>query len=248
MAERVLAHFEASAIESGPGITWRNEPQFLPASERVLFPDGMIDLGVLHGVPGVIAMLAQFVEADIEVQRSRCLLERAVDWLVHAAPEGCPRFGTSWPTDHWARRIGWCYGDTGVAGTLLLASRALRSVELSDHALDLLRQVIPALDDGSAPDACFCHGAAGFAHIYNVAFQQSGDVEMRNQASRWLREVIRMRSPGSGIAGYASHAIDGPAPRRQDDPTLLSGVAGTALVLLAAMSDREPAWQRIVAM
>src|SRR5690606_38816533 len=37
MADRVLAHFEACAIESGPGITWRNDPQFLPESERVLF-------------------------------------------------------------------------------------------------------------------------------------------------------------------------------------------------------------------
>lgn len=247
MAERVLAHFEASAIESGPGITWRNEPRFLPESERALFPDGMVDLGVLHGVPGVIGMLAQFVEADIEVERSRSLLERAIAWLLRAVPSGCPRFGTSWPIDHWAKRIGWCYGDTGVASALLLASRALHSVELAGQALDLLRQVIPVLEECGAPDACFCHGAAGFAHVYNVAFQRSGDLEMRDQAVRWVREVIGMRSPGTGIAGYASLAIDGPAPRWEEDPTLLSGVVGTALVLLAAIEDREPAWQRLFA-
>lgn len=71
---------------------------------------------------------------------------------------------------------------------------------------------------------------------------------MREQALRWLREVIRMRSRGSGIAGYASLAIDGPAPRWEADPTLLSGVVGTALVLLAATEDREPGWQRLFTM
>jgi hypothetical protein len=86
------------------------------------------------------------------------------------------------------------------------------------------------------------------AHIYNLAFQRTGDGVMREQALRWLHEVIGVRSPGTGIAGYASLDVSGPAPRREDDVTLLSGVVGTALVLLAAIEDRDPAWQQLFVM
>jgi lantibiotic biosynthesis protein len=247
LAVHVLEHFERTATVAGRGITWRNEPRFLPESIRDEYPDGMIDLGVAHGAPGVIGMLAQFIEADIEVSRSRALLERALAWYLDTAPKGCPRFGTSWPTNDGRMRIGWCYGDTGVAGVLLLVSRALRSDELAAEALELLRDAIPALEQRGAPDASFCHGAAGFAHIYNVAFQRTKDHAMHAAAKMWLERLIRMRSPGRWIAGYASLAISGPEPRWQEDATLLSGVVGIALVLLAAVSDHEPEWQRLFA-
>ncbi|HEU4610976.1 MAG TPA: lanthionine synthetase C family protein [Kofleriaceae bacterium] len=248
IAERVLSHFEATAIASTSGVTWRTEPRFLPEAQRAVFPDGMIDLGVAHGVPGVIGMLVQFVEAAIEPERSRALLELAIAWLLDAVPDGRPRFGTSWPVDYKTRRIGWCYGDTGVAAVLLRASQVIGSAQLANTALELLRQAIPILDARGAPDASLCHGAAGLAHAYNLAFQHTHDDEMREQALKWLHEVLRMRAPGRGIAGYQSIKVDGPGRRLEDDVTLLTGVVGTALVLLAATSEHEPAWQRLFVM
>jgi hypothetical protein len=247
LAERVLFHLERSAVVTGAGATWRTPPRFLPEARRARFPLGMIDLGVAHGTPGVIGMLARFVEAGVEVGRSRRLLEAAVAWLLEAVPTGRPRFGASWPGDdrEGPKRIGWCYGDAGVAGVLLRAGRALGSAEVEATALGMLRALAAPLARRGAPDASFCHGAAGLAHIYNVAFQRSGDAELRRQAVRWLRQILRTRSPDAGIVGYRSLKIDGGAPRWEEDPTLLSGAAGIALVLLAAIEEREPAWQRL---
>jgi hypothetical protein len=109
----------------------------------------------------------------------------------------------------------------------------------------MLRDLAAPLAARGAPDASFCHGAAGLAHVYNVAFQRTGDGALRRHAERWLGEVLRMRRPGAGIAGYRSLGWGGGAPRWDDDATLLSGAVGTALVLLAAIEDREPAWQRL---
>ncbi|HEX5062368.1 MAG TPA: lanthionine synthetase C family protein, partial [Kofleriaceae bacterium] len=248
IAERVLAHFESTAIESTAGVTWRTDPQFLPDQHRAVFPDGMIDLGVAHGVPGIVGMLAQFVETGIEPERSRALLERGIAWLLGAVPNGCPRFGTSWPIDDGAKRIGWCHGDTGVATVLMHAGRVLGSEQLVTQGLELLRQVIPFLDERGAPDACLCHGAAGLAHAYNLAFQRTGDNEMREQARKWLQHTMRLRSSGHGIAGYQSFKVDPPGRRWEDDATLLTGVVGTALVLLAATNEHEPVWQRLFVM
>lgn len=246
IAERVLFHLERAAVVTEVGAMWRTPPRFLPEARRSRFPLGMTDLGVAHGTPGVAGMLARFVEAGVEVDRSRRLLEAAVAWLLDAVPMGRPRYGTSWPIDYEAiKRIGWCYGDAGVAGVLLRAARALGRPDVEAAALDMLRDLAAPLARRGVPDASFCHGAAGLAHIYNVAFQLTGDPELRRHAVRWLHEILRLRSPDGGIAGYRSQKVDRGATRREDDPTLLSGVVGTALVLLAAIEDREPAWQRL---
>jgi hypothetical protein len=246
IAHRVLSHLEAMAIAGEAGTTWRTAPQWLAPARRARWPAGVVDLGVAHGVPGVIGMLAQLVDAGVEPERSRPLLQSAVAWLLNAVPDGLPRFATNWPADpDEFKRIGWCYGDPGVAGVLLVASRALASPELERTALALLEQIAAPLATRGVPDACFCHGAAGLAHIYNVAFQRTGSVEMRAHAKHWLAEVLRIRQPGTGIAGYRFLTVDQEATRWGADLTLLSGAAGTALVLLAAIEDQEPAWQAL---
>ena len=246
ITDLVLSHLEASAIESDAGTTWRTLPEYLAPPRRERFPTGVVDLGVAHGVPGIIGMLAQFVDAGVQPDRSRRLLRAAVAWLMNAVPDRLPRFGTNWPADpDEAARMGWCYGDPGVAGVLLRASRALRSPELEREAVALLAQIAAPLATRGVADACFCHGAAGLAHIYNAAFQRTGSVQMRDQAMRWLTEVLRIRTPGTGIAGYQFLKVDGESSRCVPDATLLSGVAGIALVLLAAVEDREPEWQAL---
>jgi hypothetical protein len=141
--------------------------------------------------------------------------------------------------------MGWCYGDPGVAGVLLGASRALSSPELEQAALALLAQITAPLVTRGVPDACFCHGAAGLAHIYNVAFQRTGSLPMREQAEHWLAEILRLRQPGTGIAGYRFLQAHEDSTRWAADLTLLSGAAGVALVLLAAIEDRAPGWQAL---
>ncbi|HEX7837958.1 MAG TPA: lanthionine synthetase C family protein [Kofleriaceae bacterium] len=243
IADHVLSHLEATAIADGAGTTWRIPPHCLPPPRRARFPDGAIDLGVSHGVPGIIGMLAQFVNAGVQQHRSRRLLRSAVAWLMNTVPNDRPRFGTDWPADpDEVKRMGWCYGDPGVAGALLGASRALRSPELEQEALALLTRIATPLATRGAPDACFCHGAAGLAHIYNVAFQRTGSVQMRDHAKRWLAELLRLRTPGTGIAGYQFLKADEDATHWAPDATLLSGATGVALVLLAAVEDEEPEW------
>jgi lantibiotic modifying enzyme len=244
LAEHVIHHLETSATMAGAGTAWRTPPAFLPEPRRARFPDGTIDLGVAHGVPGIIGMLARFIEVDLEAARSRRLLDAAVTWLLEAAPPGAPRFGSSWPVDlDEPKRIGWCYGDVGVAGVLLKCSRVLGSPRLQAEALELLTQSSAALDHQGVPDAAFCHGAASIAHVYNIAFQQTGSLAMRGEAIRWIDKVLALQASLIGIAGYVSFK---PSRQRWEaDPTLLSGVTGIGLVLLAAIEDREPAWQRL---
>jgi lantibiotic biosynthesis protein len=246
IAERVLSHLEATAMVDCSGSTWRTPPQFLHASRRARFPDGVVDLGVAHGQPGIVGMLAQFVDADIAPERSRGLLQEATAWLIALLPRMVPRFASSWPVSRSEfKRIGWCYGDAGVAGVLLHASHSLQSTALEDEALLLLRRVAALLAQPHRRDASFCHGMAGLAHIYNVAFQRTGDPQMRIEAERWIREILHSRRPGTGIAGYSFLTPDGDTIAWRSNVTLLGGVVGVALVLLAAIESRVPEWQAL---
>ena len=57
--EQVVDRLDELAERTPDGITWFTRPQLLPDWQRELCPNGYYNLGVAHGVPGVIAFLAQ---------------------------------------------------------------------------------------------------------------------------------------------------------------------------------------------
>src|SRR5262249_28520479 len=70
IADRVMSLLEALAIFEERGATWRTSPENLVTERRNQFPSGLIDIGVAHGVPGVIGLLAMFADADLQRARS----------------------------------------------------------------------------------------------------------------------------------------------------------------------------------
>jgi lantibiotic biosynthesis protein len=249
IADLVLAQLETTLTVHDSGTTWYTSPRFLSDPWRRLFPHGLVDLGVAHGVPGIIGMLARFVELDFETKRSRSLLESTISWLLESVPLAVPRFGSHWPgKPDEPKRIGWCRGDAGVAGVLLYAAQVLVSPELQSEALRLLSAISSLLRD-ELRDTGFCHGLAGLAHIYSAAFRRSGDPVMLREAKRWLTRLLHFRAPEpNGFAGYAAVRFDGGVPRWVADTSLLTGVVGIALVLLAATETQDPSWQRLFLM
>jgi hypothetical protein len=57
-----------------------------------------------------------------------------------------------------------------------------------------------------------------------------------------------MRKPGEGCGGYLVWTSDGQpnTSKWTGDPGFLVGSAGIGLALLAAVSDVEPAWDRVL--
>ena len=145
-------------------------------------------------------------------------------------------------------RTAWCYGDLGVAAALLVAARAVGEASWEREAMEMARDAARrAPDETGARDASLCHGTSGLGHLFNRMYQATGDEELRDAARSWISRTLALRREGEGVAGFLSLKPDGTGGERwENDPSFLTGAAGIALVLLAAISDVEPAWDRLL--
>jgi hypothetical protein len=228
LLEVIVDRLSERAQPAEPGVAWWTQPQFLGPEVHRDYPDGWCNLGLAHGRPGVIALLG--AAARVGVARARPLLDRAVAFLLsrQLPAGGLGRFGAT-RDDREVTRAAWCYGDPGVAIALFGAGRDAREPEWERHALDLARLAArrPA-DRCGVVDACLCHGAAGLAHIFHRFYRATGEPEFRAAATDWFERTLAMRRDWA------------------DNTTLLAGSAGIGLALLAASTDVEPAWDRLL--
>ena len=249
LAMRVLEHLERMATSDGDAIAWHTAPELLPLAHLDRAPDGYWNLGLAHGVPGVIAMLSRFIAAGIEVPRSRALLDGAVRYLLAVPDPVGPHVGRypPWEPNHKpvSTRLAWCYGDLGVAAALLgAASRA--KVPAWHEGLALARACAArTLSQAHIHDASICHGAAGIAHLFHRMARATGDEQLYLAARAWIVETLRMRT-NVGIGGYPRVYEAGGELALDDDGSLLTGAVGVALVLHAAISEVEPRWDRLL--
>ncbi|MEU5425388.1 lanthionine synthetase C family protein [Streptomyces olivoreticuli] len=203
---------------------------------RALFPGGVLNFGMAHGISGPLALLSSAVSADVTVPGQREAVERLAARLASG------RTDDEWGP-HWPGRVGpdghpaaegrapatWCYGGPGIARALWLAGTALQDARLCDLAVRALRAVHRRL--AARPDAegavGLCHGTAGLLQVTVRFVQDTGDAELRRAA-----------------AGPAGRLLGCRAALPAAGPGFLDGAAGVVLALLAAATDVEPVWDR----
>lgn len=248
---KVLAHLYALEVPRDGGGTWYTAPHLLPPWQRELHPEGYYNLGLAHGVPAVLVLLARALRAGHGPAREP--LERGVAWLL--AQRLPAEAGGCFPTavSHGAQgpepgpsRVAWCYGDLGLGTALLAAARAAGRPDWEIHALDILRAAarLPR-ERAGVRDGGLCHGAAGNAHLFNRLHQATGEPLFREAALAYFDLLFELRKEGRGIGGFEAWM---PMTHTPDEdpwkpvPGFLEGGIGIALALVAALHAQEPAW------
>jgi lantibiotic modifying enzyme len=249
--EHVIDHLAEMAERRPEGLAWESCSEWLPPDVQKDRPTRYHDLGLAHGIPGVLALLGRACAAGVAAGKARLLLAGAARWLmVRRAMVGTDGFAYIVELAHRAvpPRLAWCYGDPGVAAALLLAARCVGEPCWERAALAVARRAAERPpDEAEVVDAGLCHGAAGLGHLFNRLFQATGEPRLREAAQFWFQRTLQMRHPKRGIAGFAAWRggrKDG--PEWTDDPGFLTGAAGIALALLAAVTPIEPAWDRVL--
>lgn len=246
----VVERLEASAQQDKDGIYWWTPPSELDPEDQEEFPSGVADLGVAHGVPGAIALLGAICGAGVERARARGLLEGAVSWLLAQAVE--TETGATFP--YWVApgfepepaRCAWCYGDPGVAATLLVAARGASEPKWEREAVALACRAAERPDaETGIDDAGFCHGTAGLAHIFNRIYQATGEPKLGRAARHWLERTLEFCRSAQGNGGLWVKGTEDPRDGGWSGIDLMTGATGIALVLLAAATPIQPIWDRM---
>lgn len=243
----VLDKLAELAVADGNGVRWRTEPRHRPLARRDSLPEKYCDLGVAHGLAGVIGVLSQLGSIVAENRSSRELLGAAVAFLLRQkrarADLSCmPAFV---PDEGEDCRAAWCYGDVGIGLVLIGAGQAHeRPAWVVEGEGMLLRDARRSVKERRVGDCSLCHGSAGIAHLYARAYRGTGRPALREEAMRWYEWTLRERREGHGFGGYLGWVSE--KQRYEPAPGLLVGSAGIGLVLSSALDDSEPWWDRLL--
>jgi hypothetical protein len=250
---RVVASLEAHAEISSDEATWFTPATMLPPWQRTQAPDGYYNLGIAHGVPGVLAFLCEVRQHDIASAATlRALISMAFRWIRRRRLEtgGFSTWvGANMPSVR--ARLSWCYGELGLSLPLLMAARAMGDAEAEEFALRVAIDAAARRDTTSIYDAGLCHGAAGNGHLFNRLFQATGLEEFRVAARFWFGVALGMRVEGTAAGGFRAwrpqiSAGGQVSPCWEESHAFLDGSSGIALAFLSAVAPIEPAWDRVL--
>jgi hypothetical protein len=252
LLDAVTRDLSAQVVQETEGTTWRRRHEWLAAEQRAVCPHGCFDLGIAHGVPGILLLLAAMRARGIQDPLIDEMLDSGTRWLI--AQRLPPGKRSAFPSITGGEgkpepsRLAWCYGDLGISFALLRAAHSLGRPEWREAATELARAAAERpFKSSSVLDTGLCHGAAGVAHLFNRLYQETGNTLLKDAAERWFEQLLDMRQPGRGVAGFSAWlmGVDG-TTEYFADPGFLMGAAGVALALTAATSSVQPRWDRVL--
>ncbi len=228
------------AVVSGNEIRWHSLIQNGEPGKITEF-----NLGLSHGIPGIICFLSKCYTKQIQAERCLFLINGAVSWILkQKLPAGSvSKFPSSMDgSGHFRHsRLGWCYGDLGIAACIWQAAKALNNESWKMEAVEIMLHASrrKELLENGIRDAGICHGTAGIAHLFNRFYLETGMSIFKETSNHWIRESLKMPLHDGGLAGYQSfYAESGWV----NEYGLLNGVAGIGLVLLSQITEKAPSW------
>jgi lantibiotic biosynthesis protein len=243
----VVERLASRAQRDARGAYWWSQPAWIPASIRGERQRPYVDLGLSHGIAGVVALLGRVAAAGHGTQASNELLAETASWLL--AQELAPNRYNAFPawiiegTAPSPTRTAWCYGDPGIASALWHAGKGLGDASLCDHAVRIATGAANrAIEDSRVDDPTLCHGSTGLAHIFAAFYRVTGEPAFRASAEKWFVHAFASRKRGRGAAGFASGNAAAPS---KTDTSLLTGTAGIGLAIASALHEEVPAWDEI---
>lgn len=251
LAGATLDHLERLARTSEAGTTWFTEPQLLPEHQRVLYPEGYHNLGLAHGVPGVVGFLARCVESNCHAERAAPLLVGTMQWLIAQSLHRPGRERSTEEKGYYASfaesdrptRLAWCYGDLGVCAAILRAADAMRRDDWRAFALEIARDCAQrSADECFVNDMGICHGSVGAALVFLRLWQQLGDESLAQATRFWAQRTLDMRLAQFPHTGgvFRAEWEDGEYSSVAC-ASWITGAAGVGLALLSCITgDRDP--------
>jgi len=202
-----------------------------------------------HGMSSIVAFLVRLYQLNFEIERVDRLLNQTIIYVLDQITytDGnlsyFPSTSKESSEGNNYSRLGWCYGDLGIAHILWQASLALKNEEWENASIRILnhtsnRRNFPI---NGIRDAGLCHGSAGVAHIFRNLYLHTGLKVFQEAADYWYQATMQMAKYEDGIVGFkAWRKEEYGGPEKSD--TLLEGIAGIGIAMLSNLNSNELAW------
>lgn len=264
-ALQALVEAFVSMLEEENGIPkWHTPPAFLWDDElRKAYPYGNLNCGLAHGIPGPLAVLSLALRAGLSTSGLPHAIIRIADWLCeHRCDDS---WGVNWPgmvaiaktegsqgaamqagsaqaLADGPSRAAWCYGSSGIARALWLAGEALDRTDYRELAVSAMEAIFRRpVAERRIDSPTFCHGVAGLLAIAQRFANDTGASVFIDESRILVQQLLDRYQPKS-LLGFRNLEVE---DHEVDQPGLLDGSPGIALVLLAAATSVEPTWDRL---
>lgn len=222
------------------GITWKD----FDTDDEGEIIDYSFNLGIPHGIPGIILFLTEVYEKNILKSSVESLLRESCAWVLDTKVENSTsQFPPALDDKHEpiepGSRLAWCYGDIGISLALLKSAITLKDPLLKKKAIDIalhstnrkLGDSDVFLKDDRYPDCGFCHGLCGIALLYNSMYYITRMREFEQAQNYWLNLLYESIDHNELIFhDYNATTKKVTWPHNKHD--LLEGMSGVGLTLL----------------
>lgn len=213
------------------------------------------DLGICHGNAGILSFLLKAYQKGIETEYCKKLIDGSVDFFMSVQQTPKKDADTYWAsivTDSCTEgnsRLSWCYGDLGIATTLLEVGSVFGNQDLIDNMIKVLLHSTKKRNpmDNNIKDACICHGTIGLMLLYSKAYRFSGVSKLEDTALYWLQETRKLDVPYEGeFKLWFNYVEENGKGEYRFTPGLLEGMAGIGLGMLTQLKDDLEDWESIL--
>ncbi|MFN5073017.1 MAG: lanthionine synthetase LanC family protein [Cyclobacteriaceae bacterium] len=211
-----------------------------------------IDLGMPHGLSGVIIILTKLLKFgfDEKLLLKNLSLCSGVILNSRLVSDELSLFPTE-TTSTKPSRLAWCYGDLSILFALARANVHLRS-ETLNYQIHLLHQTcqLRKLDKSGVftsnenIDTGLCHGSLGIAYVLNKISQATND-STDGQILYWIEQSFYKMDITKKFLNFKTAYPEEGGIEWGYDGGLVDGLAGIGLMLIGLSSTKCTAWDSL---
>ncbi|MFK7048524.1 Lanthionine synthetase C-like protein [Flavobacterium columnare] len=200
--EEIVNLIEQTKFEDTYGIYW----QFKLRNAK----SPKVELGLGHGVAGVITFLLQLIKCGFEKNRAESLAIKALDFLISKKREkGINLFTINAFENETLDYNNLSYGDIGIGYTLFKAGEILLNKKYKELGLEILKNAAKYKDDNQTfiKDANIIYGSSGLFSVFNFLYTKTG-IEIFNESKKyWLNKTLEFGEKDKEMkwAGYQTY-------------------------------------------
>ena len=227
--------------------------------DKILFPNGNFNLGLAHGVSGILAFLSLAYSKGIRLDNQMKTIRQIANWLIskntykNKAPIWPDRISLECEVLKISAvdpilRDAWCYGTPGVARSLYLAGHVLNDNNLKNYAVEAFKKIFHRSEhEWWLPGPTFCHGILGLLAMTNRMAQDTRDPFLFAQTERLKQKLMNYYNPSLpfGFQDLEPLTFQKGASNLSyigiNKAGLLEGAAGIGLGLLG-LSQKDSLW------